>query len=205
MLQEFGKPSFAGTVDRRRVGHRGLRPGVRVALPVAALTFCLGIAGTVQAQVVEAGDAGRLQISAGATESGYYLQYGGRKMLGVTGFVDIDSRSHFGLELEGRWLEWNKIANVHVETYSMGPRYHKNIGKLQIYGKGMLGYGNFNFPYNLAQGRYLIVTGGGGLDYHFRDRVYIRALDVEYQYWPQFTYGAMSSVGASAGIRVLLF
>ena len=205
MLQQFGRPSFVGTDILCRVGHQGLWLGVRVVLSVAALTLCLGIAATGRAQVVEAGDAGRLLISAGATESGYYLQYGGRKMLGVTGFVDIDSRSHFGLELEGRWLEWNKIANVHAETYSMGPRYHKNFGKLQLYGKGMLGFGNFNFPYNLAQGRYLMVTGGGGLDYHFRDRVYIRALDVEYQYWPQFTYGAMSSVGASAGIRVVLF
>jgi hypothetical protein len=69
----------------------------------------------------------------------------------------------------------------------------------------LIGYGHFNFPYNLGQGNYLMVTAGGGLDYHVRHRIYIRAADIEYQYWPQFTYGAMSSLSVSAGFRVRVF
>jgi hypothetical protein len=69
----------------------------------------------------------------------------------------------------------------------------------------MVGFGDFSFPYGLATGRYLMVTGGGGLDYRLSSRIYLRAADVEYQYWPQFTYGAMTSVGVSSGIRVVVF
>ena len=176
-----------------------------MVLAAAALILSLGAAGSARGQVKPAGDAGKLMISAGATGSGYYLQYGERKMLGITGFVDIDSRSPFGVELEGRWLEWNQTANVHAETYSLGPRYHRDIGKLNPYAKAMVGYSDFSFPYGLAQGKYLTVTAGGGLDYRLSRRIYLRAADVEYQYWPQFTYGATSSVGVSAGIRVRVF
>jgi hypothetical protein len=156
-------------------------------------------------QVVESANAGRLNISAGGTASGYYVQYGERKMLGITGFVDLDARSPWGIEAEGRWLEWRQTANVHAETYSIGPRYHKNMGKFQPYVKGMIGFGNFNFPYNLAHGRYLVATGGGGVDYQISPRVHFRAVDVEYQYWPEFTFGAMTTFGISSGIRVRIF
>jgi hypothetical protein len=177
----------------------------RMVLAAATLVLSLSVAGLARGQVVPAGDAGKLMISAGGTGSGNYLQYGERKMLGISGFVDIDSRRPFGVELEGRWLEWNQTANVHAETYSLGPRYHRNFGKLNPYGKVMVGFGDFSFPYGLATGRYLMVTGGGGLDYRLSSRIYLRAADVEYQYWPQFTYGAMTSVGVSSGIRVVVF
>lgn len=186
-------------------GSRTRRTRVTAVLVCSILALWLSMAGRALGQVVPAGDAGKLTISAGGTASGAYVQYGERKMLGVTGFVDIDSRSPFGVELEGRWLEWNQTANVHLETYALGPRYHKNFGNWNPYAKGLLGYGNFNFPYNLATGRYLMVTAGGGIDYHLTKRVYLRAADFEYQYWPQFTYGAMSTVSISSGIRVRIF
>jgi hypothetical protein len=167
--------------------------------------FWLGIVGTAHGQVVAAGDAGKLTITAGAAGTGSYLQYGERKMVGVIGFVDLDSRNPFGAELEGRWIEWNQTANVHAETYSIGPRYHKSLGKLQPYAKGLLGYGDFNFPYNLAMGRYLVLTAGGGIDYRLTNRIYLRAADVEYQCWPQFTFGAMSIFSVSTGFRVRVF
>ena len=178
MWHDFGKRWGEGTGCGRWGGKKGARIGGRAAFAAAILTIWLGIAGTVHGQVAPAGDAGRLLISPGATGSWFYLQYGERKMPGVTGFVDVDSRSPFGIEFEGRWLEWNQTALVHAETYSMGPRYHRNHGKLQFYAKGLLGFGNFNFPYSLAQGRYFLVTAGGGLDYHLTRRIYIRAADV---------------------------
>ena len=186
-------------------GSQGLRCHIQAILGCAMLAFWLGMVGAVQGQVVSAGDAGKLTITAGATGTGSYLQYGEREMVGVTGFVDLDSRRPFGVELEGRWVEWNQTANVHAETYSIGPRYHKNFGKLQLYGKGLLGFGDFNFPYNLATGRYLTVTAGGGLDYQATKRIYLRAVDVEYQSWPQFTFGAMSTFSVSSGLRVRVF
>ena len=151
------------------------------------------------------GNEGGLTISAGALGSGYSLQYGNRKMFAVTTVVDADTRRRLGIEGEGRWIEFHQTAKVHAETYSGGVRYHFNVGRFQPYLKGLIGLGDFNFPYNLATGHYFIVTAGGGLDYRLNPRIYIRAADVEYQDWPQFTYGAMTSVGVSAGVRVRVF
>ena len=158
-----------------------------------------------RAQVTPAGDSGGLILTAGATGSGFTVQYGERKMLGITGFVDADTVRRLGIEAEGRWLEFHQTQDVHVETYSIGGRYHFNVGRFQPYGKGLIGFGNFNFPYNLARGNYLVVTAGGGLDYRLSHRIFIRAADFEYQDWPQFSFGSMSNVGVSAGLRVRIF
>jgi len=69
----------------------------------------------------------------------------------------------------------------------------------------LVGFGLFNFPYNFAHGSYLVVAPGGGVDFRLNRRFRVRLVDFEYQIWPQFTYGAMSSVGVSAGIRYRIF
>jgi hypothetical protein len=137
--------------------------------------------------------------------SGYYIQYGEQKLVGATAFVDADVKRGFGVEAEGRWLEWNQINNVHVETYSVGLRYHMNFRRFQPYAKGLIGFSDFNFPFNYAHGRYLTATAGGGVEYRLTKRIRIRMADVEWQDWPQFTYGSMSSVGVSTGVRVGIF
>jgi hypothetical protein len=158
-----------------------------------------------RAQAVYEARQGGLQVSAGALGSGYSIQYGQRKMAGITAFVDANTRRPLGIEAEGRWLEYNKTANVHVETYSIGLRYRFDAGRFQPYAKGLVGFGNFNFPYNYASGRYLVVTAGGGVDFRWTPRISIRAADIEYQDWPQFTFGNMNSFGVSAGFRVRIF
>lgn len=181
---------------RRRIG--ALRAG-------AILAICACLTGLAAAQVQPQGDKGGLSLSAGATGTGYYVQYGERKMAGITWFVDADTRRRLGIEAEGRWIEYNQSADVHVETYSIGVRYHFNADRFQPYAKGLVGFGDFNFPYNLATGRFLVVTAGGGVDYMLNRRIQIRAADVEYQNWPQFTFGNMTTLSGSVGLRVRIF
>lgn len=184
---------------------RGGRPAGQALLLVVLLAFFLALAHQATAQVVPAADAGGINLSAGVTGSGYYLQYGERKMLGVTGFVDLDTRRHLGIEGEARWLVFHQTADVHATTYAIGPRYRFNKGRFQPYVKALVGIGQFNFPYNYGHGNYLVIAPGGGIDYRLNNRFRLRLADVEYQYWPQFTYGAMTSVGVSTGIRVRIF
>jgi hypothetical protein len=156
-------------------------------------------------QIAESANLSRPSLWAGGGASGFYLQYGERKMLGVTGFVDADSAHRIGLEGEGRWLEFRQTANVHAESYLIGPRYHISLGRFQPYVKGLVGVGDFNFPYNYAHGSYLVVAAGGGVDYRLSRRWSARLADVEYQDWPEFTFGAMTSVGVTSGIRFRVF
>jgi hypothetical protein len=200
MLSEFGKwrsgVRFAGAGAAARAGV------IRVA---AILALAAGLASLAPAQTISPGDQGGVGIFAGALGTGSYVQYGERKMLGVTGFVDADGRRRLGLEAEGQWVEFHQSSDVHIETYSIGVRYHFGKSRFQPYVKGLVGFGDFNFPYNLATGRFLVVTGGGGLDIRLSRRFYIRAADFEYQTWPQFTFGTMTTLNASAGLRVRVF
>lgn len=157
-----------------------------------------------RAQTASAGRQDVFRLSAGVLGSGDTLGYGSRKMLGVGAFVDGDSTSHVGIEAEGRWIEFHQRANVHAETYSIGGRYHFVFGRLEPYAKGLAGFANFTFPYNYAQGRYLVVTAGGGADYRLTRRISFRA-EAEYQDWPGFTFGSMTSLNGSVGLKVGIF
>lgn len=195
--------NFSGFSQARNSRYAGLR---RTSLWIALVLVVIaaGSAQMAQAQAKESADAGRGFLWAGGGASGYYLQYGQRKNLGATVWVDADTIRRFGIEAEGRWLEWHQTADVHVETYLIGGRYHFDVGNFQPYVKTLVGAGRFNFPYNYAYGHYFIVAPGGGVDYRLSRRWSARA-DFEVQYWPQFTYGAMTSPGATIGLRYRIF
>ena len=179
-----------------------------LARSFAALCLVLSVVVLMPGQVAwsqssEDANAGARFIWVGGGVSGYYLQYGALKNLGITGYVDMDSVRKLGMETEGRWLELHQTNNIHAETYLAGPRYHFNLGRFQPYVKGLSGLGEFNFTYNYAHGRYFVIAPGGGFDYRVNRRLTVRT-DFEYQYWPQFTFGPMSAGGASVGIRYLI-
>ena len=176
----------------------------RLALRLLALLCLVAAVPLCHGQAAESADAGRAMVWAGVGASGYTVQYGSRNLLGVTAWVDADTIRHIGLEGEGRWLDWHQQANVHAETYLGGVRYHFNVGRTQPYVKGLAGIGFFTFPYNFANGRYFVAAPGGGVDYRLTKRLGVRA-DFEYQYWPQFTFGAMSSAGATIGLRYRVY
>jgi hypothetical protein len=161
--------------------------------------------GFAYGQSAESANAGGVSLWAGAGASGYYVQFGEQKLLGITGFVDADSIRRFGIEGEGRWLEYHQFQNVHVETYMVGPRYHFNVGRFQPYVKALAGAGEFHYTQNFATDSDLVVAPGAGVDYRLSRRWSIRIADAEVQYWPQFHYGAMTSVGVTTGIRYRVF
>ncbi len=195
----------AGEGNTRSPARFDRRQGSGTVVPLVLLALAFGMGRLAFGQVAPAGDAGGLIVSAGGTASGYYLQYGERKMLGIAALVDADTRRRLGIEAEARWLDFHQTANVHTTAWQIGPRYHVNVGRFQPYVKGLMGIGQFYYPYKLARGNYLVVAPGAGVDFRLTRRIDLRLADFEYQYWPQFTYGAMSSFGVSCGLRVRVF
>jgi hypothetical protein len=177
----------------------------RMAVSTVLVAACLAIARPAAAQVVPDGDKGGIALTAGGTASGYEIGYGQQKLLGVAAIVDGESRRPLGFEAEARWLIYHQTDGLHVTTWSAGPRYRFDRGKFQFYGKGLIGVGDFTFPYNYAHGSYFVISPGGGVDYRYTRKISFRLADFEYQYWPQFTFGAMNSYGLSAGIRYHIF
>jgi len=186
--------------DKRRNIGRVL--SFRLGAAITAAVILLASAGAARAQVSASASSGGFGLSAGVTGNGVYVQYGERKMVGITGFVDFDTMHNLGIEGEARFVQYLQTQDLHFSTYSAGVRYRRNYGRLQPYVKGLVGEGFFNFPYNYATGHYMVVTAGGGVDYRLNRNIHIRAADAEWQYWPQFTYGAMTTASVSAGIRI---
>ena len=164
--------------------------------------FALAATHSTQAQVVPAGDRGGLKLSVGGTVSGFVLGYGQAKLLGGTIFVDADGEQHFGAEFEGRMLLFHQTNQEHANTWMVGPRYSYYFGRFQPYVKGLVGIGQFTYPWNYAKDNDLVYGLGGGVDFRITHRIRWRAVDFEYQGWPQFHYGSMSSYGLSTGIRI---
>jgi hypothetical protein len=187
---------------------RNRRPAfnIRLATAFVAAFIALAMAGATHAQVAATASSGGFGLSAGVTGSGMYVQYGERKMVGITGFADFDTMHNLGVEGEARFVQFLQTDDLYFKTYSGGVRYRRNFGRLQPYAKGLIGEGFFNFPYNLATGHYMVITAGGGVDYRLNRNLHIRAADAEWQYWPGFTFGTkttpLTTLGVSVGIRV---
>ena len=177
----------------------------RSVLLAALVAACLGIVSPSSAQVVPSADMGGFTLVAGATASGFDIQYGQQKLAGVAAVVDVDTRRRFGFEGEARWLRYHQTNDVHVTDWLAGPRYHFSRGRFQYYVKGLVGVGQYQYPFDLGHDNDLVIAPGGGVDYRWRRRVSFRLADFEYQYWPQFHFGAMTTFGVSAGVRYHIF
>lgn len=173
----------------------------------ALLAFCLFAGRQARAQAIPSGWQEGFTLSAGGTASGYYLGDGARKIAGPAVFVDADTRHRFGIEGEARWLNFPQTNSMHNTTWLVGARsvVYAFDRKWYPYAKGMVGVTQFNFPYNSAKGDYLVVAPGGGLDLGLNERVRVRVIDAEYQFWPQFSYSNMPAWGISTGVRVRVF
>jgi hypothetical protein len=91
-------------VAREQKLSAGSRAVFRALGAIVLMLVCLAGVRPLAAQVASSGDAGGYTLSAGATASGYQVQYGEQKLLGVTALVDVDTRRRIGLEAEARWL-----------------------------------------------------------------------------------------------------
>jgi hypothetical protein len=174
------------------------------------LSLCLLALGTwatqcchAQASPAAVGPGSSLAI--GGTFSQYQMDYGKRWLGGTGVFADLNLTQHIGIEGEARWLRLNQFANTNETTWLAGPRVSYGYWRLEPYVKVLAGQGHFNFPYNYASGNYFVIAPGGGLDWHAGHRWRVRLIDVEFQDWPQFTYGNLHPYGFSTGISYRLF
>ena len=173
-------------------------------LPFFLLIFSCGLR-LAAGQAVPTATAPGAYVSVGATYSIFQSDYGQRVLGGAGVYVDINPWKQVGIEGEARWLRQNKIANTTETTYLIGPRVEFRRHRFSPYIKTLVGAGLFNFPYNYAKGTYFVIAPGAGVNYNLTDNVKIRLLDVEYQEWPQFTFGNITPYGISVGISYHLF
>jgi hypothetical protein len=176
-----------------------------------SLLFALVLAATLlmtapaRAQSPEAAVGDWSTLAVGGSFNANRLQYGQHWLYGGTVFVDANFTWRYGIEGETNWEVLHQEEQTRATTYLVGPRYqlagYGQNAQWRPYVKFMVGDGYFNFPYHYAWGNYLVMAPGAGLDYRVNSRIRLRVFDAEYQYWPGFTYGSMSNLSVSAGVR----
>ena len=157
---------------------------------------------TAQALPTATGPESTLQVGGGF--SGYHIDYGRRWLGGTSAWIDYKPLIHFGIEGEARSLRYNQDLGVHGSTFLAGPRVVLHRGAAEPYFKVLAGTGRLTFPFEYAHGNYFVVAGGGGIDLRLGSRISVRVIDVSYQRWPRFSFGTITSYGASAGINLVL-
>jgi hypothetical protein len=167
------------------------------------LILCAGSrVACAQAQATASGPGS--YVSAGGGYSAYQVDYGQRILGGGFVFVDVHPTWRYGLEGEARFLRMHSDEGVTQTTYLGGAHVYLRPQAFRPYVKFLVGLGKMNFPFGYAQGSYLALAPGAGVDYLIGDRITVRAIDFEYQDWPQFTFGTLHPYGVSAGISIRL-
>ncbi|MGI4830943.1 MAG: outer membrane beta-barrel protein [Janthinobacterium lividum] len=170
---------------------------------IAVLAFVAGRQGMAQAIPTASGPGGYVAVGGGVSE--FQSDYGHRDIAGGFFYVDVNPQWRVGLEGEARFLRYHTFEDVTESNYLGGVRVAiLHPRRWQPYGKFLAGVGEITLPFHYAHGSFLTYAPGAGLDIALNNRVSIRAVDLEYQHWPQFTYGALSPYGVSAGISVRL-
>jgi len=157
------------------------------------------------AQDIPAGKGPGSYVAVGATFSDYNSDYGKRDLAGATVFVDANVYNRFGLEAEGRRLQFHSDDGTKLSTYLGGPRFSRDFRSFRPYTKFLAGRGEFDFPYGYAKGTYFMVAAGAGLDWRIGNRLFVRVIDFEYQRWSQFTFGNLTPYGISTGLSFRVF
>jgi len=170
-----------------------------------ALTVIAGLllaTAAVPAQVTPAAGVGPgLYTSVGIAGSIYRSDYGKSNLYAPTVYVDANIHRYVGIEAEARFLRWGGENGIKQNTYLVGPRVSlKPVGWIP-YVKMPVGLGTMRFPYGYGNGSYFVMAPGAGLEkWIANDTIRIRVVDVEYQFWPQFTFGTLHPYGVSTGI-----
>ena len=185
----------------------------RFASFLACFVLCAGIL-RAHAQVEPSATRSQFALSAGAIGSVFQPDYAGNgvpendanPLFGPGAYVDVRLRRWVQFEAEGRWLRFNQYQNIYEDNYLIGPRIPiKRYGKFPPYGKALFGWGKMNFQYNFAYGRFTDIALGGGVDYDLTRRISIRAIDFEYQLWPNWINGTLKPYGGSVGVAYRIF
>ncbi len=155
------------------------------------------------AQVVPAAVGPGAYVAVGAGLSGFQAVYGQQHLAGALIYADVHPEWRVGLEGEARFLRYHSSEDVNESNYLGGVRVViLERHRMEPYIKFLAGMGRITLPFGYAHGSFLDYAPGAGLDIPINSHISLRAIDFEYQHWPQFPFGSFSPYGISSSIRV---
>ena len=150
---------------------------------------------------------GRLQAGVGITYGS--PDYAPAKIAGASGFIDFDFTQHIGVEANIHYVALNTPDDIAENSYNIGPRFSMTYGRFTPYAKVLIGIGDVVLQeqqdtIGRSSGTYLMYGAGGGIDVIVTRHIFVRAIDLEYQRWPNFGNGLtpiMGTIGAGYRFR----
>jgi len=147
--------------------------------------------------------AGNLQAGFGVSnaQSDEYIP----RISGITGYVTFDIFRHIGIEADIHVLNVITPDDFVEDTYLAGVRYVWHFKHLDPYAKILAGIGKTSIQQpSLAQapgtpGTYMAIAAAGGLDIRLPHHINVRAIDFEYQTWPNFPPTGLSPTVITCG------
>jgi opacity protein-like surface antigen len=140
---------------------------------------------------------GSLQVGGGVSYAS--PDYGQESIKGVSGFIDFDFTPHLGLEGAVHYIALVTPQDLAENTFLIGPRYVWHKGRFSPYGKLLGGRGDLAIQETQDNpgkysGNYFAYAFGGGLDIDVTRHIIVRAIDFEYQQWPNLGNGLTPTV-----------
>jgi hypothetical protein len=190
---------------------------------VTLLLLLLGFAALpARAHVVYAATARRITLTVGGTASVFQPDFAGDwstqspyypvakasnfPLIGAGAYVDLKLSRWVQVEAEGRWQRFNQYANISQDNYLIGPRVPiHTFWRTTVYGKALVGFSAMTFDSFGNHGQFTDIAMGGGADIKLTRRISLRAVDMEYQYWPTWGNATLAPYGVSAGIGYRIF
>lgn len=181
------------------------RSTTRAGVLIAALaSMCLIGRFTALGQAFATATGPGTSVRIGSGVSAFQADYGRRILDGALIFADLQPHWRFGFEAEARYLRLHNAEQVTETNFLVGPRVLLRPGTWQPYAKFLVGDGHINMPFGYAQGDFLALVPGGGIDLALNSTVNVRVCDFEYQLWRDVPYGGLRPYGVSAGLSVRL-
>jgi|CZKF01.1.fsa_nt_gi hypothetical protein len=186
---------------------------------IVALFFILLAAGSLSAcaQAVPAAYSQHFSINVGVMGSAFQPDYKGGlitqtgpyRLYGPGAYVDVKLTRWVQFEAEARWLRVNPYLDIRQDNYLIGPRLpleRLRYKRATPYAKILAGYGRMNLELNSGWFRSADIAYGGGVDVKLTKKITIRAIDFEYQQWPQnWLNSTLSPYGGSVGVSYKVF
>jgi opacity protein-like surface antigen len=164
--------------------------------------LCATSIGRAQALPTATGRGGGIQAGGGYSVGS--PDYGQRNIQGITAFADFDFLRHVGVEADVHYLSLITPQDLGENTYLVGPRFLLTRGRFTPYAKAQIGIATLVIQETQdnagrVSGNFLAYSFGGGLDIRVTRHFVVRAIDAEYQLWPNFSDNGLNPAVITAG------
>jgi hypothetical protein len=144
------------------------------------------------------------RIQAGAGLAYIMPDYVDASIKGVSFWADYDFLKYVGVEASVHLGTIITPADIAETSYFVGPRLVYRHRKLTGYAKILLGRATITNQFYGVSSSYNAYALGGGLEYKIARKINLRAIDFEFQQWPDFEPHTLSPIAITIGASYII-